>query len=144
MNFPKYFTMVVVINGVNFFYSNQFFYTHEISNVLQFSVFQGLLHKIKIQKIFILKSNLRKTVFIFTLQNNYLHNQLTFVFHSIKYFYIVHDHIDAPFRFLLQKDLYIAHEHFGTFCLFLFWKDYQNLSQAFFERFSLSFLIIFC
>ena len=49
--------------------------------------------------------------------------------------YIVHDHIDASFLFLLQRDFYIAHEHIGDFCLFLLHKDFDIFHILLFEAF---------
>ena len=50
-------------------------------------------------------------------------------------FYIVRDHIDASFLFLLQKDSYIAHKHIGAFCLFLLQKDFNIFHILLFEYF---------
>ena len=51
------------------------------------------------------------------------------------FFYIIHDHIDASFVFLLPKDFYITHKHIGPFYLFCSSKIFCYLSQAFFESF---------
>ena len=62
----------------------------------------------KIPELFILWSNLRQQVFIFTLWSNYLYIQLTFVFNPLEVFDITDDHIDVSFLFLFQKDSYIS------------------------------------
>ena len=49
--------------------------------------------------------------------------------------YIVHDHIDASFVFVLAKDFYITHNHIGPFYLFRSSKKFWYLSRAFFGSF---------
>ena len=67
----------------------------------------------------------------------YFLNSKNFFFyaHSLEDSYIIHDHIDAPFLFLLQKDFYIAHKHIVTFCLFLLQKDFGTFCVLLFEAF---------
>ena len=66
---------------------------------------------------------------------NYLYTQLTFVFHPLEIFYIVHDLNDGSFLFLLQEDFCIVHEHIGAFCLFLLQKDFGTFQQPFLKAF---------
>ena len=70
-----------------------------------------------------------------TFAENYLYTQLTFVFHPLEIFYIVHDHNDGSFLFLLQKDFYIVHEPIGAFCLFLLQKDFGTFHEPFLKAF---------
>ena len=66
---------------------------------------------------------------------NFLYTQLTFTFHPLEGFYIVYDHIDASFLFLLQKDFYIVHEHIGAFCFFLLQKYFGTFHEPFLKVF---------
>lgn len=116
-----------------FFYSNQFSYTHKISNILKFCICQGLIHKIKISKIFILWSKLRQKTFFHT-QVVIIFDKKAFVFHPLEDFHIINIHIDAQFL-LLQKDFYIAHEHIGVLCFFF--KKILYFSGDVLEKFSL-------
>ena len=94
-----------------FFYSNQFSYTHKISNILKFCICQGLIHEIKISKIFILWSKLRQKTFFHT-QVVIIFDKKAFVFHPLEDFHIINIHIDAQFL-LLQKDFVLFRRRFG-------------------------------
>ena len=98
--------------------------------------FQRLICKINIQKTFIWRRNLRQTIKIektttyVTSWNIDLCTQLAFVFHPLDFFYVIHDHIDVSFLFLLQKDFCIIHEHIGAFIYILFSERFEYLSSA--------------
>ena len=65
----------IIKNSKKNFYSNQFYYTHKISNISKKKIiFQGVIFKIKIKKKLILWSNPRQTIKIL----NFLYAQLTF------------------------------------------------------------------
>ena len=110
------------------FYSNQFFYTHKSSNILE--SFYIPIYKINIQK-----KNLYLASLYFTFQISFSYNQITFFFHPLENFYIFHDHIGTSFLFLFQKDFYIALDHIGVFCLFLFKKDFGTFHELFLKAF---------
>ena len=112
-----------------------FFVLIKFTTFQNFFIFRGVLQKIKIPKIFILQSNLRQTVFVFTLQNNYSHTHRTFIFYPIGFCNIFHEIIGASFLFLLQKHFYIAHENIGAFCFFLLQKDFATFHEHFWKAF---------
>ena len=77
-----------------------------------------------------------KIVFISCILEKKFHTQ------SLKDSYIVHDHIEASFLFLLQKDFYIAPENIDAFCFFLLQKDFGTFYVVLFWNFFLFFFII--
>ena len=68
----------------------------------------------------------------------FLHSRKNFYTHPLEEFYIVRDHIDVSFLFLLQKDFYIAHEYIGAFYIFFF-RIIWYLSRGYFRSFSFCF-----
>ena len=109
------------------FYSDQYFYTHKIFCFRIFFIFQGQINKAKILKLFILWSNLRQTIKIqniFCILGYFFIYPTNLYFSSSRRFLYNHNHIDASFPFLLQKDSYFHHEHIGAFCFFLLQGDF--------------------
>ena len=73
----------------------------------------------------------------------FLHSrEKNFYAHPLEDFYIVHDHIDASFLFLLQKDFYIGQEHLAIFVFFFSRKIFKSFT-CFFSKLFFAFLIIF-
>ena len=64
---------------------------------------------------------------------HFLHSRKKFCTRALEYSYINHDHIEASFIFLSQKDFYTAREHIGEFCLFLLEKDFGTFRVLLFE-----------
>ena len=85
--------------NLNFFYSSEIFYIFNF-----FILCSDLLSLIKESAILYF---LHFRIFFYT--------QLTFVFHLLEDFYIVHDHTATFCFFLLWKDFYIVPEHIDAF-----------------------------
>ena len=81
----------------------------------------------------------------FTLLNIYLNNQLTLVFHSLEEFFIVHNHIDTSFLFLLQKVFCIIPNHISVHWHTIILVHFTSLLALLgvFHNISLTFLTFF-
>ena len=95
------------------------FITIKFPTFQNFFIFQGLLHIIKIQKVFIPRINLRQPVFIFTLQNNYLYTQQPLFFFLQKIFISLTTILTLYFFFFFRKILVLFTNFFRTL-FFLF------------------------
>ena len=63
----------------------------------------------------------------------FLFSRKNFYSHPLKDSYIVHDHIDASFIFLIQKDFHTAGEHIGASCVFLLEKGFGTFPVLLFD-----------
>ena len=93
------------------------FITIKFPTFQNFFIFQGLLHIIKIQKVFIPRINLRQPVFIFTLQNNYLYTQQPLFFFLQKIFISLTTILTLYFFFFFRKILVLFTNFFRTLFL---------------------------
>ena len=65
-----------------------------------------------------------------------------FYTHSLEDSYIVHNHIDASFLYLFQKDFYIAQSTWALFVFFFFRKISEPFSCFFLKLFFVFFIIV--
>ena len=74
----------------------------------------------------------------------FLHSRKTFSVLFLWKIFIVYNHIDASFLFLLQKDFYITHNHVVAFDIVFFRKILVALTCFFLKLLFVLFIIVFC
>ena len=122
----------------NIFHSNQFILFSQKSPTFQnFSIFQGLIHKMKIKKFFYF-SEFKNWLKIEVSYFSYI--LLFFIFLLRKDFYSIHDHTDVSFLFLPQKNSYIEYIFISRG---FFLQKYLDTFTCFFLDLFFVFLIMF-
>ena len=126
-------------NSNKVFSSEQILYINILFSKNLF-IFQRLMKAIKYSKTLNFKKeffwNLSPSLIYslyFSLIYNFFYTQLSFAFHLLEDFYIVHKHMDVFCSFVLQKNAYIVQGNIFDFYFFFIWRIFTLLASLFFS-----------